>query len=77
MDKFVVRKRNLKYRVTGVREGKSFTPAVGEVILLPDEVAETEINSGNVRRLLPEEKTKEPRVKKKKKRIVKKRVKSE
>ena len=77
MDKFVVRKRNLRYRIKGVREGKSFEPKVGTVIPLPDEVAEIEIRSGNVRRLLPEEKQKKAKVIKKKKIIKKKKKKVE
>ena len=71
MDRFVVRKRNLKYRMKDVNEGKSFTPNVGSVIVLSDEVAKIEIKSGNVRRLLPEEKEKAILKKEKKKKKIK------
>ena len=48
-------KNNLKYRIPGVREGKSFVPKIGDVIALPKEIALLELKTGNVRKLLPEE----------------------
>lgn len=53
--KVVVIRNNLKYRIPGFREGKSFIPKVGEVISLPKESAIIELKTGNVRKLLPEE----------------------
>jgi hypothetical protein len=66
--KYVVRARNLRYRVPGINEGKSFNPIVGKVIRLPLEIWKIEVNSGNVRPLLPDERQK------KKKKVVKKKV---
>jgi hypothetical protein len=54
--KLVVKKNYLKYRIPGVNGGESFIPKIGDMIILPKEVAKVELNSGNVRRLLPEEK---------------------
>ena len=51
----VITKNNLKYRIPGVREGKSFVPKIGDVIALPKEIALLELKTGNVRKLLPEE----------------------
>ena len=55
LNRFVVQKPNLKYRVEGFRKGQSFIPKVGEMIGLIKEVGEVEIKSGNVRKPLPEE----------------------
>ena len=51
----VVIKKNLKYRIPGFKEGKSFIPKIGQMIPLPKEVALIELKTGNVRKLLPEE----------------------
>jgi len=51
----IVKKNNLKYRIPGVREGNSFIPKIGDVIALPKEIAILELKTGNVRKLLPEE----------------------
>jgi len=63
--KYIVRMRNLRYRVPGVNEGKSFEPKVGTVIRLPLEIGKIEVKSGNVRPLLPDERQKKKAVKKK------------
>jgi hypothetical protein len=54
--KVVIIKNNLKYRIPGFREGKSFVPKIGQIISLPEELVMTEIESGNIRKLFPEEK---------------------
>lgn len=59
MAKFVaviVIKNNLKYRVSGYKEGKSFVPKIGQTIYLPKEIALIELKTQNIRKLLPEEK---------------------
>lgn len=54
--KVIVRKNNLKYRIPGFKKGQSFVPKMGQMIGLPKEIAFIELDTGNVRRLLPEEK---------------------
>jgi len=49
-------KNNLKYRIPDIMGGQSFVPKIGQIIALPKESAIKELNSGNVRKLLPEEK---------------------
>jgi len=61
----VVIRNNLKYRVPGYKEGKSFVPKMGQMIVLPKEIALIELKTGNVRKLLLEEK--EAIIKKRKK----------
>jgi hypothetical protein len=49
-------KNNLKYRIPGFKGGESFVPKMGQIISLPKTLAKLEIDSRNVRNLLPEEK---------------------
>jgi len=53
--KVIVKKTNLKYRIPGFKGGQSFVPKIGQMISLPKEIALLELKSGNVRKLLPEE----------------------
>ena len=59
-------KNNLKYRIPGFKGGESFVPRMGQIIGLPKELAIKELKSGNVRKLLPEEKDSIKTAKKKK-----------
>ena len=59
-------KNNLKYRIPGVMGGQSFIPKIGQIIGLPKELAILELKSGNVRKLLPEERESIEKTKKKK-----------
>lgn len=67
--KVVVIRGDLLYRIPGYNRDRSFNPKVGKILDLPPEIAEKEIQTGNVRILLEEEKErlKEKKVKKKKK----------
>lgn len=60
----VIIKNNLKYRIKGFKDGRSFVPKVGEQIDLPKSIARKEVESKNVRLLMEEERE---LVKKKKK----------
>ena len=53
--RLVVKKNYLKYRIPGFKEGQSFVPKIGDMIVLPKETAFIELESGNVRKLLSEE----------------------
>ena len=53
--KVIVINSPLKYRIKGYNKDKSFIPRIGEMISLPEDVVEREIDSRNVRRLFPEE----------------------
>jgi hypothetical protein len=55
MTKVAVIKKNLLYRLPDVNKGRSFIPEVGEILDLPDEIAQVEIESKNVRLALKEE----------------------
>lgn len=68
MVRVVIIKPNLKYKVAGFNKGRSFSPKVGDKIDLPVSIAKVELRTGNIRRLLEEEKPK-------KKKLVKKSIK--
>jgi len=53
--KVIVIKNNLKYRIPGYKGGESFIPKMGQMIGLPKEIALIELKTGNIRKLLPEE----------------------
>ena len=67
--RLVVKRNYLKYRIPGFKEGKSFVPKIGDMIVLPKETAIVELESGNVRKLLPEEREAFEEKRKKKKAI--------
>ena len=54
--RLIVKKNYLKYRIPGFNKGASFVPKIGDMIVLPKEIALIELNTGNVRKMLPEEK---------------------
>ncbi len=51
----VVIKNNLKYRIPGFKKGEGFTPKIGDKIPLSGNIVKIEMNTGNVRKLFPEE----------------------
>jgi len=69
----------LKYRIEGYNKNEAFIPRIGEMILLPKDIAVKEIESKNVRRLLPEEieQLKEKKAAKGKKSSMKKKAKKD